>query len=218
MYSVYSTHCRQSGLGSMSSPIRQVARPFPEWRAALSSPAGGARGLGTSAKRRRWGSEMGVWAVEGMGPLQHPGQRRSAPPCGWRSSRPGSVGPARPPPVGRPGGPPCWPLPGQPVEGGQPRADGRGTPSQFAAATATRRGGGPRGRWGPGGQGETAPRTAPPRPSRELRLSRGWESGAGASEMEMSSECSWVASSSLGLSFPMQNRGRGCGGRWSLSR
>ena len=59
MYSVYSTHGRQSGLDSASSPTRQVARPFPEWRAALSSPAGGARGLVTSAKRRRWGSEMG---------------------------------------------------------------------------------------------------------------------------------------------------------------
>lgn len=213
---MYSTQGSQSGLGSTNSPTRQVARPFPAWRAALSSPAGGARGLGTSAKRRRWGSEMGWW--RGWAPSS---TRDSAgrlhpvvPPLG----RPGSVGPARPPPVGRPGGPPCWPLRGQPVEGGQPRADGRGTPSQFAAATATRRGGGPGGRWGPGGQGETAPRTAPPRPSRELRLSRGWEPGGGASEMKMSSECSWVASSSLGLSFPMQNRGRGCGGRCSLSR
>lgn len=60
-YSTYSTQGSQSGLGSTSSPTRQVARPFPAWRAALSSPAGGARGLGTSAKRRRWGSEMGWW-------------------------------------------------------------------------------------------------------------------------------------------------------------
>ena len=55
MYSVYSTHGRQSGLGSASSPTRQVARPFPEWRAALSSPAGGARGLGTTGQTSKVG-------------------------------------------------------------------------------------------------------------------------------------------------------------------
>lgn len=39
-YCMYSTRGSQSGLGSTSSPTRQVARPFPEWPAALSSPAG----------------------------------------------------------------------------------------------------------------------------------------------------------------------------------
>lgn len=80
-----------------------------------------------------------------------------APPHG-ASFRPGWVGPPPTPhpQVGRPGSPQCsppgWPLPHQPVGGGWPRADGRGTPSQFAAATATRRGGGPGGRWGQGWQ------------------------------------------------------------------
>lgn len=59
------------------------------------------------------------------------------------------------------------------------------------------------------GSKELAPRTVPPRPSRELRRSCRWEPGAGASEMKMSSGRSWVASFSLGLSFPVQNRGQG---------
>lgn len=65
------------------------------------------------------------------------------------SSRLVSVGPAHHPPLGRPRSPQCpppgCPLPRQPVGGGQPRAYGRGTPSQFGTATATRRGGGPGG-------------------------------------------------------------------------
>lgn len=152
-------------------PVTLTA-PGPSLIAMLvvSGPAGGhgVGGLGASGggvvRRRGLGGTSG-------GVVQHPGQRLPAPSQGT-SSRPLSVGPAHHPPIGRPRSPPCWPpgcpLPRQPVEGGQPGADGRGTPSQFGTATATRRGGGPSGPLGPR-RAAGSRDSGPPSPARHVR-------------------------------------------------
>lgn len=130
----------------------------PGWGSTRQEDLGRGTGMGPS-----WGLAEGVGQ---SAPWTAPAWLR--PRCllqaalgGCALSRPGSAGRSAEPFAGRP-------LPRQPAGGGRPRADGRGTPSQFAAPTATRRGGGPGGR---GGQSARDLRACPPR---GLRLSRGW--------------------------------------------
>lgn len=124
----------------------------------------GAEGFGASGRkgaRRGWGGgspapwTAPAWLRPGLPPPGRVG--------GAAAAARGSAGRPR---CGSPGGR----CPRQPAAGGRPRADGRGTRSQFAAPTATRRGGGPGGRWGPSTRDPPAPRL----PSRGPRLSRGW--------------------------------------------
>lgn len=165
MMSRWSFAWPRTSTGDPTSPSLCCSGSLPDGRVGprrpCSTPLGGlGRAVGVGCGGEDWAAGVGI------GPLQHPGQRGSVPPLlaprvqppfdaerGWREAE-GGPGSLQCGPLGRP-------LPRQPSGGGQARADGPGTPSQFAAATAARRGDGTGGSLGQAGSGSRHP--GPPR-------------------------------------------------------
>lgn len=87
---------------------------------------------------------------------------------------------------------------------------GRGRPASLLQQRPRGEEAGPAAAGAKAGSGEPAPTTA--------RLSHEWEPELEPVKMKMSSEGSWVTRSSLDLSFPIQNRGRGTLARQSSGR